>query len=200
MMEYIAGIYNPDSVTVTTENVEQYAGFKSLNVGNAKITGIDIIFTGEGKLFGIPATLLAGYTYTNPINMNIDVTDSTYSTKDNILKYRYYHSAKGDIELSYKKISTGISFIYKSFMINIDKTFEEAVVKGSDIYMLPGLKEYREENNKGYIVFDHRISYQLTEKSKLALITKNIFNKEYMGRPGDIGAQRNMALQYSLVF
>ena len=200
MMEYIAGIYNPDSVTITWENVEQYAGFKSLNVGNAKITGIDIIFTGEGKLFGIPATLLAGYTYTNPINMNIDVTDSTYSTKDNILKYRYYHSAKADIELKYKKISTGFSFIYKSFMINIDKTFEEAVVKGSDIYMLPGLKEYREENNKGYIVFDHRISYQLTEKSKLALITKNIFNKEYMGRPGDIGAQRNMALQYSLVF
>ena len=220
MMEFTFGYYNPytyepldiknnpnDSafyinyiIANGIDKVTDCIGFQSRNVGNAQITGVDITVTGSGKLFGIPATLLAGYTYTNPIDMNVKVPDSLKSTKSNILKYRNYHSAKADIEFKIKKISTGLSMIYTSRMINIDKAFEDPLIEGFDFYLLPGLKEYREKNNKGYIIFDYRIAYTYNEHSKFSVVFKNLFNKEYMGRPGDIRPPRSISIQYVLSF
>ena len=172
-------------------------GFQSRNVGNSRINGVDITFTGAGKLFGLPTTILAGYTYTNPIDKNVEANDSTKSTQSNILKYRNYHSAKADMEINYKKLSTGISFIYTSRMINIDKAFEEPLVGGMEsTKLLPGLKEYRQTHKKGNIVFDYRISYTLSEHSKISFVIRNVFNKEYMGRPGDLRPPRSVSLQY----
>ena len=218
MMEFTFGFYNPYTNTVLDlQNPDdaafylQYAidhpnkftdciGFQSRNVGNAQITGVDITVTGVGKLFGLPTTLLAGYTYTNPIDLNIKVPDSLKSTKTNILKYRNYHTAKADIEMNYKKISSGLSVAYYSKMINVDKAFEEPLFPGSTIYILDGLKEYRQKHNKGQIVFDYRISYTMNEHSKLSFVVKNLFNKEYMGRPGDVRPPRNISLQYIINF
>jgi iron complex outermembrane receptor protein len=210
MMEYTFGVYNPqtykildpnnsnDIAVIMSNGLFKCVGFQSQNIGNARITGFDMTFTGTGNFFGIPATLIAGYTYTNPIDLNVKVNDSTRTTKTNILKYRYYHSVKGDFQLDFKKISTGISVMYQSNMINIDKAFEKPLIDNSTIYLLPGLKEYREKHNKGYIVFDYRVTWNLNEQSKLSLVVKNIFNKEYMGRPGDIQPPRNVSLQYIL--
>ncbi|NSW45286.1 MAG: TonB-dependent receptor [Bacteroidales bacterium] len=209
MMEYTFGFYdpktyraldihNPDDLTIIATYGYKALGFQSQNIGHAKITGFDITFTGMGSFFGIPATLLAGYTYTNPIDLNDK--DSSKSTSSNMLKYRYYHSLKGDFQLDFKKISTGISLLYQSYMVNIDKAFEDLTGDGPGvgIELLPGLYEYRQKHNKGYIVFDYRISWNITEQSKLSLVVKNIFNKEYMGRPGDIRPPRNVSLQYIL--
>jgi outer membrane receptor protein involved in Fe transport len=217
MMEFTFGIYDPKTFRVldVENNPEDSAifmsyamqgqyqnclGFQSRNIGNAQITGVDITITGTGKLFGLPTTLLAGYTYTNPIDLNVKIPDSLKSTKANILKYRNYHSAKADIEVNYKKISSGLSMVYTSKMINIDNVFEEPLFEGSTIYILPGLKEYREKHNKGHIVFDFRVSYTMDEHSKLSFVIKNLFNKEYMGRPGDIRPPRNLSLQYIINF
>jgi len=110
--------------------------------------------------------------------------------------------------VEYKKIAIGISMDYHSFMINIDKAFVEPITingypyvpNGDTAYFLPGLKQYREEHNTGDIVFDCRVSLRVTETSKLSLIIKNIFNREYMIRPGDIQPPRSIALQYALKF
>jgi len=210
MMEYTFGFYNtetykPLNMNDSTDSVYLDAngykclGFQSINVGNARITGVDITVTGVGKLFGIPTTLLAGYTYTNPIDLNVEVTDSTKTTKSNILKYRYYHSVKGDLELNYKKISTGVSMLYYSNIINIDKAFEDFQGNGpGGLEILPGLYDYRRKHNKGYIVFDYRIAISLNENSKISIVIKNITNKEYMGRPGDVKPPRSLSLQYVL--
>lgn len=200
MMEYTFGFYNPDSVVIT--NYEQYLsffGFKSFNIGNAEISGVDVTLAGEGKIFNIPAAILIGYTFTNPNDLN-GANDSTKSTNNRILKYRYYHSAKGDIEFTFDRITTGMSFVYTSNIINIDKAFEEPLFEGSNVYILPGLKEYRAEHNKGSWVFDFRVSFEATDKMKVSLVLKNAFNKEYMGRPGDIRPPRNMSLQFSFRF
>lgn len=208
MIEFTYGDYLPDSITnPTLQDYEDYLGFKAYNISNAQINGIDITIMGQGKFFGLPATLLLGYTYTNPTDLDVN-RDSLKSTKDNILKYRYYHSAKADFEVEYNKVAFGISVDYHSFMINIDKAFVEpisikgfpVVDNGDTLYFLPGLKQYREQHNTGDIVFDCRLSYQVTETSKLALIVKNVFDREYMLRPGDIQPPRNVALQYSLKF
>ncbi len=222
MMEYTFGVYDPKTYRLLDikNNPEDSAifmsyaiqgkfqdclGFQSRNVGNAQITGIDITVTGVGKLFGLTTNLLAGYTYTNPIDLNVEVNDSTKSTKSNILKYRNYHSAKADIEMLYKKVSMGLSMIYTSRMINIDKAFEEDLLQGggppgTGVFLLPGLAEYRQKHNKGYVVFDYRISYTYNEHSKFSLVIKNLFNKEYMGRPGDIRPPRSLSLQYVMSF
>jgi len=189
MMEFTFNLYGNDTLPF-----EDRIGFKSINVGNAQITGIDATITGQGEIWDIPATVLMGYTYTNPIDLNVDKNDTNNSSSSRILKYRFYHSAKADIELNYKKISFGISMIYNSKMINIDNVFEDGIL-GTQI--LPGLKEYRQTNG-GYTVFDLRAGFQVTEMSKLAVIIKNLANREYMGRPGDVHPPRNIAFQYTL--
>ncbi|MCX6234507.1 MAG: TonB-dependent receptor [Bacteroidetes bacterium] len=186
MMEFTFGVYKPDSMPYPTL---KDIGFKSLNVGNARINGIDVLLTGQGSLLGIPVSFFLGYTYTNPIDLNADTVEN------NILKYRFYHSAKGDVELDYRQFSFGLSLIYNSKIINIDKVFEEQIL-GQEL--LPGFKEYRQEHDQGFITFDLRWSFQATKSSKFAFIVKNLFNREYMGRPGDIQPPMNMALQYVL--
>lgn len=209
MMEYTFGFYHPTTFRPLNLNdpadlmvIGQYGfkalGFQSQNIGSAKIIGFDATFTGQGSFFGIPATLLAGYTYTDPRDLNLK--DTLKSTKSNILKYRYFHSLKADFQLDFEKISTGISMIYHSRIINIDLAFEDLMGDGPGvgIELLPGLYEYRKKNNKGTIYFDYRISWNINESSKLSLVVKNLFNAEYMGRPGDIRPPRNVSLQYIL--
>ena len=56
----------------------------------------------------------------------------------------------------------GFSGRYNSFMENIDNSFENGVntIMGNT-QVLPGLKGYRERNNKGDLVFDARLGYEL---------------------------------------
>jgi len=186
MIEFTFGIYPADSNTVPTL---KDVGFKSLNASDARIAGIDLLVGGSGFWGKVYLTFYTGYTYMNPYEVNSEDGD------DQILKYRYKHSVKGDIEVAWKKLSGGINIIYNSHMERIDEAFEEKIL-GQEIF--PGLKDYRIQNNKGFVVFDFRAGYQITRASKLALIIKNLFNKEYMGRPGDIMPPRNITLQYTL--
>lgn len=184
MIEFTFGIYKPDSVRIPTL---RDIGFKSLNVGKARITGLDISISGAGRIGEMPLKFFIGYTYMNPIDLSAD------TLKNDILKYRYRHEVKGDVQLSHKRFSTGLSMVYRSFMERIDKAFEEKIL-GQEIF--PGLKEYRQKYDKGAFVFDFRFSYRLSPETKLSLIVKNLFNKEYMGRPGDIRPPRSFSLQF----
>lgn len=183
MMEFTFGIYMPDTVNIPTL---EHLGFKSLNIGQARIAGLDLVIGGSGTLLGQPLQFFAGYTYMDPIDQSSDTLEN------NILKYRYRHAVKGDIQWDIHGFSAGISLIYNSFMERIDAAFEERIL-GQEIFR--GLKAYRQEHNTGFVVFDLRLSYQITEHSGVAFYIKNLFNKEYMGRPGDIQAPRNISLQ-----
>jgi iron complex outermembrane receptor protein len=183
MIEYTFGIWLEDSTQIPTLDD---LGFKSLNVGYARINGVEFDITGTGTFGKYPVTFFAGYTYMNPVDLSSDTLENR------ILKYRYRHSVKGSMELSLKRFTFGISFIYNSFMERIDEAFEEKIL-GQEIF--PRLKEYREKNNKGHFVLDLRASYRILEALKVSLILNNIFNEEYMGRPGDIQPPANIALQ-----
>jgi iron complex outermembrane receptor protein len=186
MMEFTFGIYLPDSVTIPTLD---YLGFKSLNIGQARIAGLDLMIGGSGKLLRQPVSFFAGYTYMDPVDLSADTLEN------NILKYRYHHEVKGDVQWDYKSFSAGINMIYTSQMERIDAAFEEKIL-GHEIFK--GLKKYRQENDKGFITFDVRFAYQITTHIRAALHIKNLFNKEYMGRPGDIQPPRNISLQISV--
>lgn len=193
MMEFTFNSY--DTVTyLPSTNPGSKPGFQTQNVSNARIYGVDIAFLGQGKILGVNTTVSAGYTYSNPVVLGNDsIYNLTKSTDDPILKYRFHHSVKIDVEFAYKKFSTGLNFMYNSNMVNIDAFLEAGLV-------MKGLKEYRIEHNKGYSLFDWRISYKLGNESKIAVIVNNLFNAEVMWRPGDVSAPRNIALQYSLSF
>jgi iron complex outermembrane receptor protein len=186
MMEFTFGLYLPDSNTIPTLD---HLGFKSLNIGAARITGIDLSFSGQGKAGICGFNYFAGYTYMNPLDLSADTLD------DPILKYRYRHAVKGDIELLVKQFSVGVTLSYHSFIERIDEAFEMEIL-GQEF--LPGLKDYREENDKGDVVIDLRAGWQITPSSGISLIVKNILNREYMGRPGDIQPPRNISVQYIL--
>lgn len=168
-------------------------GFKSRNIGNTRITGVEVTLMGTGKIGPIDVNMLMGYTYIDPIKTDFDrVTDSARGTTDkNILKYRFQHTAKADLELGYKKVKLGVSCRYTSHMDNVDRFFV-------DTYFFPGNAEYMKRNPNGDWVWDGRISYQLIKQLKLSFIVNNIFNHEYISRPMDVQAPRVYALQLSV--
>ena len=185
MIEFTFGLYNPDTAGVPTL---EHIGFMPLNVGQARIDGFEFTLHAGGPAGKVNVQAFAGYTYTDPRDPGNDTVPGQ------ILKYRYRHSVKADIQATYGRFSGGTSFTYRSFMERIDSAFED-IILGQQIF--PGLKEYRAENSKGHVIVDLRVSWQLTAKSGISLVFRNLFNEEFMGRPGDIGPPLNFALKYS---
>lgn len=170
-------------------------GAKSRNIGNTRITGVEFTLIGEGKIGPVDVTTLLGYTYIDPIKLDFDpaVDPIRSSSSKNILKYRYQHTAKGDIEFGYQRFKVGISCRYNSHMDNVDAFFVEPNI-------FPGVAEYQKKNPNGDFVWDGRISYQVLKQLKLTFIVNNIFNHEYQSRPMDIQAPRVFAMQLAVKF
>jgi len=189
MMEFTFGNYNPKMTTAPYG-----LGFQSKNVGNTRIKGVDVSLMGQGKIGPIDATILIGYTYIDPRQLDFNLAVDTLinnTAKTNILKYRYQHTGKLDIGLGYKLVSAGISMRANSFMENVDGFFEQD-------YFFPGVKAYRHNHNKDSEIFDCRMAYQISKTAKFAIIVNNMFNAEVMGRPMDIQAPRVYALQLTI--
>jgi iron complex outermembrane receptor protein len=211
MMEFAFGIYFPDTVSVTYQsylpNKLKYLGFKSINVSNARINGIETSIAGNGKIGPFEVSLFAGYTYTQPLNLNYNPNLDTIKNENaNVLKYRFFHNVKGDLQIDYKKFFVGLSSRYNSHIINIDDSFQKPVfsylVPGATFgpTILPGLENYRNIHNTGNLYFDFRCGYQITSGNKISLIVNNVLNTENMGRPGDMQAPRLWILQYVTKF
>ncbi len=204
-IEYVYAIWRPDSV-----------GFKFVNTGDTRVRGLDFSIMGEGKITkNLTLTILGGYTYCVPQSVNPDyvfahdnpasgITPNQLSyaktstdTTNNILKYRFQHIAKMDVQLSWKAFSLGWSSRYYSFMQNIDMAFyylDQPNQPGS------GIKAYRDAHNKGIFVHDARLACKLSKHYKVALVVNNVMNLEYSLRPLKIEPPRTIALQVSLQF
>jgi len=198
---------SPEDIQFLTNgqyNIADWVGFQAQNAEKARITGLDLSFNSSGKIGQVELITLLGYTYMNPISLNNNpMYTANFSDKNsNMLKYRFKHLAKADVEVNYKKLSAGFSCRYNSFMKNIDLTFEEDLDPSinTTVYLLPGLKEYRKKYNKGVFVIDFRLGYKLKDNFRIGLIANNIFNTEYSSRPGDIQAPRNFMLQLQMKF
>lgn len=220
MMEFSFVYFNPisqkplnpvhpsaeDITFLTSGNytISDWVGFQAQNVEKARISGLDFSFNSMGKLGNVELISLVGYTYMNPISLNNNTLyTATYSdTTTNMLKYRFKHLAKADVEANYKHWSVGFSSRYNSFMRNIDRVFESDLdpALNSTVYILPGLKEYRQLHHQGTVVFDARIAYKITDNYRVSFIVNNVFNTEYSSRPGDIQAPRNFIAQLQMKF
>jgi len=199
MMEFSFGLweFNDGSYGV---------GFKSVNVGETRISGLELSLSGQGKLNeNLSINILGGYTYMNPIPLDTTevyaevlgniVTYSNSSSDPSILKYRYNHIAKLDMELIYKKLSLGSSFRYNDFMKNIDKIFASEFFAEE---IVGGIPEAREKFKNGDFIVDVRTSYQLNDVTKISLVINNLLNREYMSRPANMMPPRTIALQCNM--
>lgn len=210
-IEYLFGQWQPSIALL---------GFKFVNTGNSQVRGVDmsmVVSSDEkNKKFGVSALL--GYTYVEPITLTPDSVyavdsafggigkplsykNSSMDTTDNIMKYRFKHLVKGDIEFRIYKIGIGFSYRYYSKMQNIDKAFEDLEELTEALTFVADLKavDYW-ETHYGFHIFDARLSYQASKKQKLSLVCSNIFNVDYSLRPMKIESPRTIALQYVLTF
>lgn len=202
------------------------AGFKFLNTGNSRIRGVDMslvlsTLNEKEKKFGV--TALIGYTYIEPVCLTPDsiyardfsfggagkplsYKNSSMDTTDNILKYRFKHMAKADIEFKIYKFSIGASYRYYSRMQNIDKAIEDIeTLTASDneapIIFLDDIKATNYwKKHKGFTIFDTRVCYNIKEGQKVAIVCNNIFNVDYSLRPLKIESPRTLAVQYVCTF
>jgi outer membrane receptor protein involved in Fe transport len=170
-------------------------GFQATNIGDTEIQGLEVSVAGEGKFFGLPTTLLAGYTYIDPRFVEFDNTPArpgepttigqdnanNSSSDDNILKYRSQHIFKLDLESRYKDFSIGLESFRASHIEAIDAIF---------LLIVNGLGKWRQDNNQGYTVLNVRSSYNFTDHLKLSLILNNSLNAEYSIRPALMEARR----------
>lgn len=170
----------------------QVIGFQSQNVGNTRISGIETSIAGQGEIGKVKVNILAGYTYSNPIYQDFSPADTLASSVNyNVLKYRFRHTGKFDLEGNYKGLSVGVAMLYNSYMEAIDRVFNAVI---------PSVERYRAANQQGTLVTNLRISYQITDVFKASLIGNNIFNNEIMLRPGLLEAPRNISLRLDATF
>ncbi|MEN9700428.1 MAG: hypothetical protein RLZZ301_1626 [Bacteroidota bacterium] len=202
MTEFTFGIYKPDTmVTMQTidPNLSNYlfnwVGFQAQNAERARITGVEFSFSSSGKIGQVEVLSLIGYTYMNPISLNMNpIYRATFSdTTTNMLKYRFHHLAKADIQLNYKKWGVGASLRYNSYMKNIDLAFEKGVL-GQEL--LVGMDNYRALHHTGVAVVDLRLSYLIEARIRCNMVLNNVANAEYVSRPGDVQAPRNFMIQF----
>ena len=210
MMEFNFGQHLPDDSTVNqVVNPIDYLGFRSKNIGNTRINGIDFSVAAEGKIGKIQSQALFGYTYMNPIQINPDsIILANISGTTTTLKYRYRHSVKFDWENKYKKISIGTTVLYNSFMQNIDEVFANNKptenIFGSIFQFGTGLPktitDFRNKYNNGTLIWDARIALQVNPQIRVAFICKNMLNTLYCERPAIISPLRNFTLQLAAEF
>lgn len=209
-IEYLFGSWEPELALV---------GFKFVNTGNSRVRGIDASLAAStpetNKRFGV--TALIGYTYVEPVSLTPDsiyaVTksiqpgapgqplsykNSSMDTTDNILKYRFKHMFKTDIEFKIFRLGVGFSWRYYSQMQNIDKAFEgiEQLTHDGAPYFAE-IKAVKYWKGHPYIsVFDARVSYNINSRHKVSVVCNNLLNVAYSLRPMKIEAPRTTSIQY----
>jgi iron complex outermembrane receptor protein len=211
-IEYMFGIWHE---ITSIETLGSSAGFMFLNTGESRVVGIDASFTGMAKLGkNAELTFMAGYNYIVPktltpdyvyavdsLNRVFSYNKTSLDSTNGILKYRFLHNVKIDAEvILYKKLGIGFSAKYFSKIINMDaiiKDFEQMTVDNEYLQDLRYM-DYYENHRFGNWIFDARVSYQLTDKHKLAIIGSNILNRSYSLRPMKIEPPRTIMVQYTL--
>ena len=189
-------------------------GFKSINIGNTRIEGMELSVAGEGEIGRTKIILMGSYTFASPFIEDINNEYESYSyvsggetvsipisyastsiDTSGVLKYRYEHLAKFDIHIEHNRVNGGFSIRYNSAMKNIDLIFNEPLFES---YL--GTETAWNRLNEGNFLLDFRIGYELTEDSRISFNIENLFNREYIQRPASLGRPRTYSILYKIKF
>jgi outer membrane receptor protein involved in Fe transport len=197
------------------------AGFKFLNTGRSKVKGVDISTSGVYKIDKkTKLTYVIGYNYILPTTVDpnkifardyrpggsgeFSYNSTSIDSSQLILKYRFLHTFKSDIDFVWKeKISLGTSIRFFSRIVNLDRAiidFEEATLNSGGSTQAILYSAFFANKNNGNWIADVRMGFQVNEHQKLSLVINNLFNRTYSLRPLKIEPLRTVMLQYSLTF
>jgi len=209
-IEYVFGFWGDGS------NPSNFAGFKFINTGKSRVMGIDVSFSGKAKIGKtVDLTFMTGYNYIVPKTLSPDyvyAVDTVYYQKEytfrttslepskDILKYRFLHNLKGDIEATFNnRWSVGFSVKYFSKIENMDAVIKDFEALTEDLFYVPDIEymDYYDSHRFGNWIFDARISFNINDLHKVALISANIANRVYSLRPLKIEQPRTIMLQYT---
>ena len=210
-VEYLFGIWGNPAVSWP------FAGFKFVNTGNSRITGVDFSVSGQAKWGKSQSfTMLGGYTFILPITTTPDYVFATdfanrafsYNTtsvdpKNQILKYRFQHTFKLDTQYNFSKFFVGISARYFSKMNNLDNSifeFEQLTKDINSEFLPPILYEEYYNSHGSNIIFDARMGWNINAKNRISLISNNVSNRMYSLRPLKAEDMQNITIQYIASF
>ena len=222
MIEFTFGKWDPTNVN---QDSLFGLGFKCVNIGEARISGVEFSVGGSGKIGDMDLSILGSYTYVNPIIMNPDdvyysywqdangdgiveedingpdqFVEITYNNASsdingNLLKYRNKHLLKFDIQADTEHMSFGVSARYNSFMRNVDGIFESDVFNGPGALIDFGITDSRQKFLDGDLIFDTRFSVKINSNITISAIIDNFYNVEYQFRPAYIGPPRTFTFK-----
>jgi iron complex outermembrane receptor protein len=193
-------------------------GFKFLNTGKSRVIGLDISVNGQAQLAqNLYMTTIFGYNYILPKSLQPDYVfakdynpvgkdeftfiNTSVDPEGDILKYRFLHSLKADVEFDYKGFSPGIGLKYFSKIVNLDKAIEDFEIAtkaaGGSIQPIEYMNYYYNDNN-GNLIIDLRLSYTFFVRHKVSVTVNNISNRWYSLRPLKAEAMRSFLFQYNL--
>jgi len=210
-IEYLFGFWDSTYSTIGG------AGFKFMNTGHSRITGVDMSITGAAHLAeDVILKTVFGYNYIMPKTMEPDyvyaedIRDREYSFETtsvdpsgNILKYRFLHTFKGDVEFNIKAFTVGFSVKYFSKIENLDKAIEEfektTKAAGGSVQPIYYM-DYFYNHNDGNWILDARAGYRFNDHHELNLLSNNLLNNIYSLRPLKAEPMRSIILQYIYKF
>lgn len=179
-------------------------GFKALNLQQARVAGTEFSITGNGNIGDVLLNVLAGYTYSFPVNLATDTqardawnytkmffksfggVDSLYAAHK-ILPYRNRHLVKFDVEASYHKVNIGYAVQYYSKFDNMDPLL---------YVLIPGLTRFMNRIGDGDWVHQLRMGVNITSNVTISLLISNLMNLEYATRPAKMDAPRTFTVQF----
>jgi len=207
MMAFTLGSFVPDSIPNPTFNdYVRYLGFRSENISRARIGGIELSLTSVGKIGDVPLRIMAGYTYSYPVDLNYNDTlsnvfnywgrlfSSIFASKNShllqpMLKYRNRHLVKVDVESGYKNVLFGIDFRYYSRLESMDTLF---------IAVIPGMTDYNASRSGNEYTFNLRAAYDFGKYGQLTFIVNNLTNRFYTLRFARAEPPRHFSIQYRI--
>ncbi|MEZ4829205.1 MAG: TonB-dependent receptor [Bacteroidia bacterium] len=179
--------------------------FSSINVANARISGIELTSMVSANWKNWFVNFSGGVVYLDPkdlnavpaerqldlVNVPSDIINPDKVDQPPFLKYRSRWTVRGSLSGGYKIFSVTANVRYKSFVENIDQYL---------YIVIEDLNDFREKYPTGDLVTDLIVSADVTKNSKLSLTVDNITNREYLIIPGFLAPQRKFTLQYMIRF
>lgn len=209
-IEYLFGRWIPP-----TSDISGY-GFRFLNTGHSRVTGIDVSLTAAANLyknislktnFGynyiLPVSLDPDYVYASDLYTSYSYNSTSLDSTNGILKYRFLHTFKGDIEFDIYNFTIGFSAKYFSRIENLDKSIEDfekyTASTGGTLQQIRYM-DYFYEHNNGQWILDIRAGYKFGKHHELSLLVNNMLNNIYSLRPLKAEPMRSVQIQYIYKF
>ena len=172
------------------ETGQFFPAFRATNIEHSRVYGIELEFILNQQWGHLSTTVTGGYVFMIPVEFDPETNRNT----GDYLKFRRKHAASLNMSASAGKVEAGVSVYMRSRILAIDDIFTNPATREQ---ILPGFFAYWLENNTGHVLSDLHAGYRLNRQLLVSLVVDNLFNTEYMGRPGDIRPHRNFSIRLS---